>query len=66
MKYYYNVITGEVETDENRSAGKDLLGPYDTREAAADALRTARANTKRQDDADEAWERQNEDPGWSD
>jgi len=66
VKYYYNVITGEVETEDNRSAASDLLGPYDSHDEAANALKTARENTARNDDDDKAWERQNEDPGWSD
>lgn len=66
VKYYYNVITGEVETDDKRSAASDLLGPYDTHEQAANALKSAKENTARNDDADDAWEHKNEDPGWSD
>jgi hypothetical protein len=58
MAYWFNVNTGEVETDGTRSRDATVLGPYDTEEAASRALDTARANTERWDDEDRAWERQ--------
>ena len=33
MPYWYNVDTGQVETDDNRSQDDKVLGPYPTREA---------------------------------
>jgi len=50
-RYWFNVITREVEEDDDpdRAPGSDLLGPYATREEAEHALETARART-------EAWE----------
>ncbi|GGL03730.1 hypothetical protein [Planomonospora parontospora] len=35
---------------------KDRMGPYETRQAAADALRTAAGRNERWKDEDEAWE----------
>lgn len=52
-EYWYNVTTGEVE-EGAQSSWKHLLGPYDTREEAAAALRRVRQNN-------EAWE--DEGPG---
>jgi hypothetical protein len=55
MPYWYNVDTGAVETDETRSQDANVLGPYDTEEAAANALRRARENTERWDEEDREW-----------
>ena len=57
MPYWYNVDTGEVETDQNRSQDANVLGPYDTEEAAARALQHARENTERWDEEDREWDR---------
>jgi hypothetical protein len=57
MPYWYNVDTGEVETDETRSQDATVLGPYDTHEAAAAALQHARENTERWDEEDREWDR---------
>lgn len=66
MHYWYNIRTGEVETDENRSQNDDVMGPYETREAASSALATARANTERWDEEDKEWEEWGTDGGsWS-
>jgi hypothetical protein len=46
--YWYNLRTGEVEVGK-QSDWSELLGPYPTAEAAAQALETARARTQ-------AWE----------
>lgn len=56
MPYWYNVATGKVETDEDRSQDADVLGPYDTEAEAARALETARENTERWDEEDRRWE----------
>jgi hypothetical protein len=56
VQYWYNIRTGAVESDEERSQNDDVMGPYETREAAADALATARARTERWDDEDREWE----------
>ena len=46
MPYWFNVDTGQVETDDNRSQDANVMGPYDSHDAAANALETARANTE--------------------
>ena len=55
MPYWYNVDSGQVETDDDRSQDANVMGPYDTEEAAAGALRHARENTERWDREDREW-----------
>ena len=55
MPYWYNVDTGEVETDETRSQDANVLGPYDTEDEASRALEHARENTERWDEEDQEW-----------
>jgi len=59
VSFWYNVGTGQVETDENRSRGEDVMGPYDTEDEASHALETARAKTERWDEEDREWEEGN-------
>lgn len=54
-QFWYNTRTGKVETDENKSQGKDLLGPYPTEAEAAQALETARRRTEEWDEEDRRW-----------
>ena len=54
-QFFYNLSSGQVEELANRGQAKDLLGPYPTREAAAAALATARANTEKADEEDRKW-----------
>lgn len=56
MQYWYNITTGKVETDDNRSQNDQVMGPYDSEAEAAAALETARANTERWDEEDREWE----------
>ena len=56
MPYWFNVDTGKVETDDTRSQDATVMGPYDSEEAAARALETARANTERWDAEDREWD----------
>ena len=49
MAYWFNVSTGSVESDENKSPSADLMGPYDTEAEAANALQTARERTEKWD-----------------
>ena len=56
MAYWFNVSTGSVESDENKSPSADLMGPYDTEAEAANALQTARERTEKWDAEDRAWE----------
>ena len=55
MAYWFNVDTGQVETDDNKSRDEDLMGPYDTEDDATRALQTARERTERWDDEDREW-----------
>ena len=65
MRYWYNVRTGHVEDDDNRSMAEDVMGPYDTREDAARALETARRKTEKWDADDREWRNRGAAPGWS-
>ena len=56
MAYWFNVATGQVETEETRGRGEDLMGPYATEEEASHALELARQRTERWDEEDRAWE----------
>jgi hypothetical protein len=56
MAYWYNLTTGQVESDDNKSAGDDLMGPYDSQADAANALATARQRTEEWDEEDKAWD----------
>lgn len=66
MSYWYNVTTGEVETDENRSRGDQVLGPYETEAEAREALARARANTERWDEEDKEWDDRGASREWVD
>lgn len=66
MSFWYNVDTGLVETDETRSRGAEILGPYPTEEAAQRALQTAREKTERWDEEDRDWKQRNVASGWDD
>jgi hypothetical protein len=55
VSFWYNVDTGQVETDENRSRGEQVLGPYATEAEARAALDTAHAKTEKWDAEDRAW-----------
>ena len=35
MSFWFNVSTGQVEDDENKSRGEEVMGPYATREEAS-------------------------------
>ena len=56
MAYWFNVSTGAVEDDANKSPVDRLMGPFDTYEAAKQALLHAKENTERWDAEDKAWE----------
>lgn len=50
MSFYYNIVTGQVEeSGDSRSRNADVMGPYDSREEAQNALASARANTEKWD-----------------
>ena len=56
MNYWYNVNTAQVETDDNRSQGAHVMGPYPSEAEAAQALDLARARTEKWDDEDREWD----------
>ena len=56
MAFWYNLSSGQVETDENKSQSDDLMGPYETQADAANALETARQRTEKWDEEDREWE----------
>jgi hypothetical protein len=56
MAYWFNVSTAAVEDDASKSPQDRLMGPFDTYEAAEQALSHARENTQRWDAADKAWD----------
>jgi hypothetical protein len=55
VSFWYNVDTGQVETDENRSRGEQVLGPYETEAQARAALDAARKKTEQWDAEDREW-----------
>jgi len=55
-QYWYNLATGQVEATSHKSPGKDVMGPYPTREAAANALDSARRRTEAWDEEDRRWD----------
>jgi hypothetical protein len=61
MPYWYNVKTGKVETEENRSASTDLLGPFDTLAEATNALELSERHRRAADASDAAWDRNDDD-----
>ena len=60
-EFYYNIATEQVE-EGRQSHGADLMGPYPSREAAQNALRTASARNEAWEEADEEWEDWGEPP----
>ena len=55
VSFWYNVDTGQVETDENRSRGEQVLGPYASEAEARAALDTAHKKTEEWDAEDREW-----------
>ena len=63
-QFWFNLRTGRVETNYDKSQGKDLMGPYPTQAEAEHALQSAQARTQRWDDEDRRWrEGDDEDAG---
>lgn len=56
MAFWFNVSTGQVEDDANKSPQDRLMGPYDTSAEAEQALSHAKENTDRWDEDDKAWD----------
>ena len=64
MSFWYNVDSGQVETDDTRSRGEQVLGPYATEAEARAALDTAHKRTEQWDSEDRDWnERRGTAPG---
>jgi hypothetical protein len=55
VRYWYNMRTGQVQSDDERGPGENVMGPYDTKEEAARALQTARQKTEKWDAEDREW-----------
>lgn len=53
-EYFFNTRTKMVEKGQ-LSSWEDLMGPYRTREAAQQALETAKRRSESWDDADDQW-----------
>ncbi|MGV1008936.1 MAG: methionine aminopeptidase [Dermatophilaceae bacterium] len=64
MRYWYNVRSGQVEDDDNRSMAEDVMGPYDTPEDAARALETARKKSEKWDADEREWRNRGAAEGW--
>jgi hypothetical protein len=54
-QYFWCVKHGRVETNEDRCAGDNLLGPFATRAAAEGALATVKARNDAWDEEDKRW-----------
>lgn len=54
-QFWFNIRTRTVETEYDKSQGKDLLGPYPTEAAAAQALQKAAERTDSWDEEDRRW-----------
>ena len=54
-QFWFNTRTGQVETDESKGQGKDLMGPYPSYAEAAQALDAARRRTESWDEEDRRW-----------
>ncbi|GMA39385.1 methionine aminopeptidase [Mobilicoccus caccae] len=52
MPYWFNVDTRQVEEDENTSRKEHLMGPYETRQDAEQALDKAASRTEAWDEED--------------
>ena len=54
-QYWFNVRTGQVQTNYDKGQGKDLMGPYPTEAEASRALQSAAERTDRWDEEDRRW-----------
>ncbi|WP_018155166.1 hypothetical protein [Demetria terragena] len=55
MAYWYNLTNGQVQKDGETDPKADLMGPYDTEDAARNALATAKQKTEAWDAEDREW-----------
>lgn len=54
-QFWFNLRTGQVQTNYDKGQGKDLLGPYPTADEARRALQKAAERTERWDEEDRRW-----------
>jgi hypothetical protein len=54
-QFWFNIRTGKVEPDYDKSQGKDLLGPYASEAEAARALESAHERTEQWDEEERRW-----------
>jgi hypothetical protein len=54
-QFWFNVRTGTVETDYDKSQGKDLMGPYSSADEASRALEAAAERTEKWDEEERRW-----------
>lgn len=59
-EFYYNLESGQVEEGKSSDVF-ERMGPYATREEAANALKSAEARNDRWDEEDKAWNEWDED-----
>ena len=55
QQFWFNVRTGQVESEADKSQGKDLMGPYSSAEEASRALQSAAERTEAWDEEDRRW-----------
>lgn len=56
MAYWFNVDSGKVETDDTKSRGEIVMGPYETEDEARRALDIAREKSESWDAEDREWD----------
>ena len=66
MSYWFNTSTGQVETDDDRGQGADVMGPYASEAEARDSLKSARERTEKWDEQDRDWDSRGSTAGSSD
>jgi hypothetical protein len=54
-QFWFNTRTGTVETDYDKSQGKDLMGPYPSADEASRALQSAAERTEKWDEEERRW-----------
>ncbi len=56
MAYWYNVNTGQIEQDGNTDPKDNLMGPYESEDAARAAIETSRKKNEAWDEQDREWD----------
>jgi hypothetical protein len=54
-QFWFNIRTGQVETEYDKSRGADLMGPYASEAEASQALQAAAERTEQWDEEDRRW-----------